>query len=43
MNDEAKRKDRDAEQLLALAPIVWKKHIALSASVILTVVAALIG
>lgn len=50
MNDEAKRKDRDAEQLLALAPIVWKKYIALtvaiitlSAGVILTVIAALIG
>lgn len=50
MNDEAKGKDRDAEQLLALAPIVWKKYIALSvaiialsAGVILTAVAALIG
>lgn len=50
MNDEAKRRDRDADQLLALAPIVWKKYIALttaiitlSAGVILTVIAALIG
>ena len=50
MNDETKREDGDAEQLLAVAPIIWKKYIAirvaviaLSAGVVLTIVAAIIG
>ena len=50
LNKQAKRQDRDAEQLLTVAPIVWKKYIAirvaiiaLSASVILTVVAVILG
>jgi hypothetical protein len=50
VNKEAKRQDRDADQLLAVAPIVWKKYIAirvatiaLSAAVGLTVAAAIIG
>jgi Family of unknown function (DUF5706) len=33
LNNEAARKDRDAEQLLALAPIVWKKYIAIKVAI----------
>ena len=50
LNTEAQSEDRDAEQLLALAPIIWKKYraimvaiIALSVGVTLTVVAAILG
>jgi hypothetical protein len=49
-NDEAARESRDAEQLLALAPIVWRKYIAiklaigaLAAGAVLIVTAVVIG